>query len=134
MAIESGQQLLHYRLIEKIGEGGMGVVWKALDTTLDREIALKVLPDDVANDPDRLSRFEREAKALAALDHPREIDTVARKIAATVRALGLSRFDMKYSAGTLPHDRMMHSIELYGTEVIPAVRELLAAEVATTAG
>ena len=70
MALESGQQLLHYRLIEKVGEGGMGVVWKALDTTLDREIALKVLPDDVANDPDRLSRFEREAKALAALDHP----------------------------------------------------------------
>lgn len=59
-------------------------------------------------------------------------DTVARKIASTVRALGLSRFDMKYSAGTLPHDRMMHSIELYGTEVIPAVRRLLAAEVATT--
>ena len=70
MAITPGQQLLHYRLIEKVGEGGMGVVWKALDTTLDREIALKVLPDDVARDPDRLSRFEREAKALAALDHP----------------------------------------------------------------
>jgi alkanesulfonate monooxygenase SsuD/methylene tetrahydromethanopterin reductase-like flavin-dependent oxidoreductase (luciferase family) len=60
--------------------------------------------------------------------------TVARKIASTVQALGLSRFDMKYSAGTLPHDRMMHSIELYGTEVIPAVRELLAAEVAAPVG
>ncbi len=70
MAITPGQNLLHYRLIEKIGEGGMGVVWKALDTTLDREVALKVLPDDVANDPERLARFEREAKALAALDHP----------------------------------------------------------------
>ena len=51
---------------------------------------------------------------------------MARKIAATAQALGLSRFDMKYSAGTLPHELMMHSIELYGTEVIPRVRELLA--------
>jgi probable LLM family oxidoreductase len=55
-------------------------------------------------------------------------DTVARKIADTAQALGLSRFDMKYSAGTLPHELMMHSIELYGTEVIPKVRALLAAE------
>ena len=70
MAIEAGQQLLHYRLIEKIGEGGMGVVWKAVDTTLDREIALKVLPDTFSSDPERLIRFEREAKLLASLQHP----------------------------------------------------------------
>lgn len=55
-------------------------------------------------------------------------ETVARKIVRTVKALGLSRFDMKYSAGTLPHESMMRSIELYGSEVIPRVRELLAAE------
>ena len=67
MPIEAGQQLLHYRLIEKIGEGGMGVVWKAVDTTLDREVAIKVLPEHVADDPDHLARFEREAKTLAAL-------------------------------------------------------------------
>ena len=70
MKIESGQQLLHYRLIEKIGEGGMGVVWKAIDTTLDREVAIKVLPDMVAASPERLARFEREAKVLASLNHP----------------------------------------------------------------
>ena len=52
--------------------------------------------------------------------------TVARKIAATARALGISRFDMKYSAGALRHDRMMRSIELYGSQVIPLVREMLA--------
>jgi probable LLM family oxidoreductase len=55
-------------------------------------------------------------------------DTVARKIAATARTLGVSRFDMKYSAGSLPHHHLLHSIELYGTEVIPRVRELLATD------
>ncbi len=63
--------MAHYRLIEKIGEGGMGVVWRALDTTLDREVAIKVLSDAAAADPDRLERFEREAKILASLNHPK---------------------------------------------------------------
>jgi serine/threonine-protein kinase len=62
--------LLHYRLVEKIGEGGMGVVWKAVDTTLDREVAIKILPDVFTEDPDRLARFQREAKLLASLNHP----------------------------------------------------------------
>ena len=70
MSIEPGQNLLHYRLIEKIGEGGMGVVWKARDTTLDRDVAIKVLPDVFAGNPERLARFEREAKLLASLNHP----------------------------------------------------------------
>jgi len=69
VAIKPGQQLLHYRLIEKIGEGGMGAVWKAVDTTLDREVAIKILPDDFALDSDRLARFEREAKLLASINH-----------------------------------------------------------------
>ena len=68
MAIESGQQLLHYRLVEKIGEGGMGVVWKAVDTTLKRNVAIKILPDDFASDPDRLSRFGREARVVLNWD------------------------------------------------------------------
>jgi Tol biopolymer transport system component/tRNA A-37 threonylcarbamoyl transferase component Bud32 len=70
VTIEVGQQLLHYRLIEKIGEGGMGVVWKAVDTILDREVAIKILPDSFAEHPERLARFEREAKLLASLNHP----------------------------------------------------------------
>jgi serine/threonine-protein kinase len=70
MPIEPGQQLLHYRLIEQIGEGGMGVVWKAVDTTLDRGVAIKILPDAFTQDPERLSRFDREAKLLASLNHP----------------------------------------------------------------
>jgi len=68
--IEAGRQLLHYRLVEKLGEGGMGVVWKAVDVSLDREVAIKVLPDAFAQDAERLARFQREAKSLASLNHP----------------------------------------------------------------
>jgi Tol biopolymer transport system component/predicted Ser/Thr protein kinase len=70
MSPQPGESLLHYRFVEKIGEGGMGVVWKAVDTTLDREVAIKILSDAFAADPDRLARFEREAKLLASLNHP----------------------------------------------------------------
>jgi len=70
VARESGEHLLHYRLVEKIGQGGMGSVWRAQDTTLDRDAAIKILPDGLANDPQFLARFEREAKLLASLNHP----------------------------------------------------------------
>jgi len=70
MTVEPGAMLSHYRLVEKIGEGGMGVVWKALDTTLQRHVAIKILPPRFTGDRDRLSRFEREAKLLASLNHP----------------------------------------------------------------
>ncbi|HXI04038.1 MAG TPA: protein kinase [Candidatus Saccharimonadales bacterium] len=70
MTLEPGASLLHYRLHERIGQGGMGEVWRATDTTLDREVAVKVLPESFAGDAERLARFEREAKLLASLSHP----------------------------------------------------------------
>jgi alkanesulfonate monooxygenase SsuD/methylene tetrahydromethanopterin reductase-like flavin-dependent oxidoreductase (luciferase family) len=80
--------------------------------------------------PTSRAEFEREIEAGSLYVGAPE--TVARKIAATARVLGVTRFDMKYSSGPLAHDKLLRSIELYGREVIPRVRELLAAETAGT--
>ena len=65
-----GKRLGWYQVLAKLGEGGMGEVFRATDTRLGRAIALKVLPADTARDPERLARFQREARAVAALNHP----------------------------------------------------------------
>src|SRR6202040_4048526 len=70
MPLSAGDKLGPYEILASIGAGGMGEVYRAKDTKLDREVAIKVLPHVLANDPDRLARFEREAKVLASLNHP----------------------------------------------------------------
>src|ERR1700720_4505032 len=70
MPLSPGDKLGPYEILAPLGKGGMGEVYRAKDTKLDREVAIKVLPHVLANDPDRLARFEREAKVLASLNHP----------------------------------------------------------------
>jgi serine/threonine protein kinase len=70
MALTAGARIGPYEVSSLLGEGGMGVVFRARDTKLQRDVALKLLPDHFANDGDRLSRFQREAQVLASLNHP----------------------------------------------------------------
>ena len=69
MTLEAGSRLANYEILEPIGAGGMGEVFRGRDTKLGRDVAIKVLPDDFADVPERLERFEREAKLLASLNH-----------------------------------------------------------------
>src|SRR5262245_56245370 len=92
-----GEQLGHYQIQSLIGKGGMGEVYRALDTKLDREVAIKLLPDSLSADADRLARFEREASVLAQLNHP----GIASIHGVEERALG-----MELAAGTTLADRI----------------------------
>ena len=120
MTLQPGQTLLQYRIVDKLGEGGMGEVWKALDTTLDREVAIKVLPEVFSQDPERLARFEREAKLLASLNHPNiatvhglhEADPSTGSGQGGLRLLAMEMADgedlaSRLSRGPLPVDEML---------------------------
>ncbi len=117
MSLEPGQNLLHYRLIDKIGQGGMGVVWRAEDTSLHREIAIKILPEvadtnSATPSSERLDRFAREARLLATLNHPNiasvyglhEVDGVHFLAMELVRGEDLSE---RIRRGPLPLDEAL---------------------------
>src|SRR5947208_3059288 len=70
MALSAGSRLGPYEIVAPLGAGGMGEVWRAHDTALGRDVALKVLPEAFVADPERVARFQREAKTLASLNHP----------------------------------------------------------------
>src|SRR6202042_3728140 len=98
MSIDAGQRLGPYEILTPIGAGGMGEVYRAKDTKLKREVALKVLPDSFASDPERMARFQREAEVLASLNHP----NIAAIYGVEERALVMELVDGDDLKGPLP--------------------------------
>src|SRR6478609_1927321 len=98
------QAIAHYRITAKLGEGGMGEVYRATDTKLGREVALKILPENFAQDPARMARFEREAKVLASLNHP----NIAAIYGVEDRALIMELVEGESPKGPLPFEDAWH--------------------------
>src|SRR5258708_38095787 len=104
MSMAPGTRLGPYEVIEPIGAGGMGEVYRAKDTKLKREVALKVLPDSFAGDPERMARFQREARLLASLNHP----NLGQFFGVEVRALGMELVEGGPLSGRWPVDTALH--------------------------
>ncbi len=112
MPLQPDQVLSHYRILQKIGEGGMGVVYMAWDTTLKRKVALKVLRDALSTDPARLERFQREAEAVAVLNHPSIVTIHSVEESGGTRFLTMElvegeSLDHVVAAGPLPVPRVL---------------------------
>ncbi|MGB6002668.1 MAG: protein kinase, partial [Thermoanaerobaculia bacterium] len=101
-----GQTLSHYKILDKLGAGGMGEVYLAEDTTLKRQVALKVLPPELAASQDRLERFQREAETLAALDHPNIVHIYSVEEADGVRFLTMQLVEGKRLSDLIPKSGM----------------------------
>ena len=97
-----GQTVGHYRILEKLGAGGMGEVYRAEDLTLKRQVALKVLPSEVAGSQEKLDRFRREAETLAALDHPNIVTLYSVEQAEGIHFLTMQLVEGKLLAELVP--------------------------------
>ncbi|HKQ98096.1 MAG TPA: protein kinase [Candidatus Polarisedimenticolia bacterium] len=104
MPLQPGQTLGHYRIVRPLGAGGMGEVYEAQDTKLGRKIAIKVLPEETARDPQRRERFEREAKAIAALNHPGIVTIYSVEEAGGVDFITMELLEGQTLRRSLPHD------------------------------
>src|ERR1700736_4650588 len=100
MPLSAGDKLGHYEVLSLLGQGGMREVYRARDTKLKREVAIKVLPEAFARDPERMARFQREAEVLASLNHP----NIAQIYGVEERALVMELVDGSSPKGPLPFD------------------------------
>lgn len=117
-----GEALSHYRITAKLGEGGMGEVYRAEDNALGREVAIKILPEAFSSDPGRLARFEREARALAALDHPNIVHIYSVEEADGVRFITMQLVEGECLSKQIPEGGM--AIERFLTIALPIVDAL----------
>ncbi len=112
MTLEPGTRLGPYEIVAPLGAGGMGEVWRARDTRLGREVALKFLPAGFADDPERHARFEREAKVLASLNHPNIATSTASSTSTAQHALVMELvegegLDERIARGAIPVDEAL---------------------------
>jgi len=120
-----GTTLAHYEILEKLGSGGMGDVYRARDTRLDRDVALKILPAEMASDPDRRMRFEREAKAVAALNHPNIVTIHSVEEVNGTHFLTMELVEGKTLSELIPKDGM--SLERFFQTAVPLAEAVTAA-------
>ncbi len=129
MSLGVGARLGYYTVTAKLGQGGMGEVWRATDTQLNRDVALKILPEAFATDPDRLARFQREAQVLASLNHPNIAQIHGIEEADDTRALVLELVE-----GPTLADRIAHGA-IPVDEALPIAKQIAeAVEAAHEAG
>src|SRR6478672_7895806 len=102
MPLATGDKLGPYEILALIGKGGMGEVWRARDTTLKRDVALKVLPEAFAANPDRMARFQREAEVLASLNHPNIAHIYGVAESSNARALVMELVEGESPKGPMP--------------------------------
>src|ERR1019366_438333 len=100
MPLSVGTKLGHFEVLSLLGQGGMGEVYRARDTKLKRDVALKVLPEAFARDPERMARFQREAEVLASLNHP----NIAQIYGVEERALAMELVEGEAPKGPMPFD------------------------------
>jgi serine/threonine protein kinase len=128
MSLGHGTRLGPYEILSAIGAGGMGEVYRARDTALGRQVAIKVLPESVATDPDRLARFEREAKTLAALNHPNIAQIYGLEKSSGVQALVMELVEgedlsQPIARGPIPIDEALPIAKLGGRLILRRLEE-----------